>query len=804
MKKRILSLLMAVCLVVVAIPSLLLPVVAEETDGTLTTRMEDGGENYPDYESGKRFIGYKGGWTFGYLNPDRAYQEFHYFNGDYDSITPAGSLWDFGGVYLGNKGFHYQFALRAFEVSGYSTVAAYRSFYQGKVDLAIEGLDSGYAGSSANPQVSLYIAIFVDGEMVWPIKGGQYYKEDDAGDFAENQDWYHAKSAAEIQQLLDAIAGNTDGISAEKLAAMHLENMKNIEVMRGSQIQFAFTIGLRESGLTYNNIVQPTLSVTFQEGFKKVPDSLKTTFGPRSAEWPTSRIGRGIGTNDQDGKEWTLGAVSNGTYAAFHNHYKSAGDAWMGDYHILEEGEVETSNTERGGIVIRSGLGRNGYFMLPNDTNVRLEYNNGFLAYNCQSIATGKTVLSLDGLAMLDKDGMAAAAGKTAEFHILQNNAVKLKVTLAAKADGTAEITSLVNANGAAVETAVLNTVKNDNITLMLASADADVWYVGAFPTVTYSEITSFADDADLDMNIEDAELNVGHGFSLKLGVYGKSAIYNATEVGYYVWDAGTAEADQTEANATKIAAVDNGDFAFVAELDDFIISEIADKFTVQAYAKVGDATYYSPKTTRSMADWVLLEYNNPKTTEQQKKLCAALLNYGAAAQKYFNHNVENLANAGLPEEVKTVDGDIQYFAKLDAVNKPTTMCYSEIKGFSLILGNTVSVRVYVNVDDRDANANGDVRVQIQVAEGEAKFSSSYEDLDSRNSFIIRDIGINEMSNVYYMRVNTRPVRQPVYGYTLTYSVESYVARMCEDHAAGTVLGDLIRTMMEFGKLAAN
>lgn len=113
MKKRILSLLMAVCLVVVAIPSLLLPVVAEESDGRFTTRMEDNGDNYPEYESGKRFIGYKGGWTFGYLNPDLAYSEFHNFNGDYDSITPAGSLWDFGGVYLGNKGFHYQFALRA-------------------------------------------------------------------------------------------------------------------------------------------------------------------------------------------------------------------------------------------------------------------------------------------------------------------------------------------------------------------------------------------------------------------------------------------------------------------------------------------------------------------------------------------------------------------------------------------------------------------------------------------------------------------------------------------------------------------
>lgn len=808
MKKRILSLLMAVCLVVVAIPAFLLPVVAEEANGTLTTRMEDGGENYPEYESGKRFIGYKGGWTFGYLNTERAYSEFRHFNGEYDSITPAGSLWDFGGVYIGNKGFHYQFALRAFENGGYSTVAAYKSFYQGNVDLAFENLVSGYAGSGANPQISLYIAVFIDGEMIWPVRGGQYYKEDEAGDFAENQDWYHITKEEDISNLLEAMAGNTESIAAEKLEAMHLDNLRNVPVMRGDQIQFAFTIAPADADVTRNNIVQPTLSVTFREGYKRVPDTLRSSFDPRNPDWPASRIGRGIGTNNQDGKEWSLGSVANLddqlTYAPFLHHYKSAGDAWVGDYELpAEDGENPTPNyTERGGIIIRSGLGRNGYFMLPNDGTNRLTYDT-FLAYNCQSLVTGKAAFSLNNLALLDKEGGALVAGQTAEFHVLQNGDVKLKVTLAAKADGTAEITSLVDASGVAVESPVLNVVKNDNVTLMLARADADVWYVGAFPHVLYSDITSFTSVADLDMSIEDAEVTVGHGFGLKLGVYGKSQIYNATEVGYFVWPAGTAEADQTEANARKVSASDNGDFAYIAEFNDFIISEIADTFTVQAYAKVGEETYYSEKITRSMADWVMLEYNNPKTDAHQKAVCAALLNYGAAAQKYFNHNVDHLANAGLPEEAKTVDSTIQYFAKLDAVNKPATMCHSEIRGFSLILGNTIGIRVYVNVDGRDANANGETKIQIQVADSTSNLKT-FEDLDGRNSFVISDIGLNEMSTVYYMRVNARPVRQPVYGYTLTYSVESYVARMCEDYAVGTPMGDLIRTMMEFGKLAAN
>ena len=41
------------------------------------------------------------------------------------------------------------------------------------------------------------------------------------------------------------------------------------------------------------------------------------------------------------------------------------------------------------------------------------------------------------------------------------------------------------------------------------------------------------------------------------------------------------------------------------------------------------------------------------ETTAKEKTLVVDMLNYGAAAQKFFNYNTENLANALLSDEQK-------------------------------------------------------------------------------------------------------------------------------------------------------
>jgi hypothetical protein len=42
-------------------------------------------------------------------------------------------------------------------------------------------------------------------------------------------------------------------------------------------------------------------------------------------------------------------------------------------------------------------------------------------------------------------------------------------------------------------------------------------------------------------------------------------------------------------------------------------------------------------------------------TSDKQKALCVALLNYGAAAQSYFNHNTDDLMNSELTDAQKTL-----------------------------------------------------------------------------------------------------------------------------------------------------
>ena len=76
----------------------------------------------------------------------------------------------------------------------------------------------------------------------------------------------------------------------------------------------------------------------------------------------------------------------------------------------------------------------------------------------------------------------------------------------------------------------------------------------------------------------------------------------------------------------------------------------LGDTVYLAAYAKLTDGTYAYSK----LAGYSPIQYATSKlkgTDVPLKQLVVAMLNYGAAAQTHFNHNVENLANATLTAE---------------------------------------------------------------------------------------------------------------------------------------------------------
>ena len=115
---------------------------------------------------------------------------------------------------------------------------------------------------------------------------------------------------------------------------------------------------------------------------------------------------------------------------------------------------------------------------------------------------------------------------------------------------------------------------------------------------------------------------------------------------------------------------------------------EMADEFRVTLYNSEGkklSATYVT-----SLADYLLSVLNTDSETDLKKSVYVDLLNYGAAAQKYFGYKTETLANAGVTAEQQ---------AKYASPVQPQTdqSSYSGVKYVRLgaEVGNTTTLNVY-------------------------------------------------------------------------------------------------------------
>jgi hypothetical protein len=74
----------------------------------------------------------------------------------------------------------------------------------------------------------------------------------------------------------------------------------------------------------------------------------------------------------------------------------------------------------------------------------------------------------------------------------------------------------------------------------------------------------------------------------------------------------------------------------------------LGDTVYLACYAKLTDGSYvYTKLAGYSPITYATNQLKN-STNTSLKQLCAAMLNYGAAAQMYFNHNTDNLANSSL------------------------------------------------------------------------------------------------------------------------------------------------------------
>ncbi len=83
---------------------------------------------------------------------------------------------------------------------------------------------------------------------------------------------------------------------------------------------------------------------------------------------------------------------------------------------------------------------------------------------------------------------------------------------------------------------------------------------------------------------------------------------------------------------------------------------KLGDTIYFKVYAKLPDGTYvYSSLLSTSPKAYAMKMINKTTSSDTLKALCVSLLNYGAAAQEYFNYKPYNLMNAELTEEQKAL-----------------------------------------------------------------------------------------------------------------------------------------------------
>ncbi len=235
--------------------------------------------------------------------------------------------------------------------------------------------------------------------------------------------------------------------------------------------------------------------------------------------------------------------------------------------------------------------------------------------------------------------------------------------------------------------------------------------------------------------------------------------------------------------------------FAFT----DIAPKQMNDTIYATLYAEINGDIVSSTTREYSVATYCYSMLDKYSINNSNGKFCTLLvdmLNYGAAAQTYFNYNTENMVNSRLTEEQRAMgtQDNPNLMNILDrtyvTIEEPTVIW----KGAGLRLEEAVTIRYKISTEDIT-----DLAMKIESESGE-----KWNIAESR--FIATDGGYY----VYFDGLRASKMSEPVYATvyrngkavsdTVRYSIESYACSMQESTVAN--LPELLIAMMKYGNSA--
>jgi hypothetical protein len=148
-------------------------------------------------------------------------------------------------------------------------------------------------------------------------------------------------------------------------------------------------------------------------------------------------------------------------------------------------------------------------------------------------------------------------------------------------------------------------------------------------------------------------------------------------------------ETNPGQANIANANGVYTGSAAganYIGTTDGIAAKEMGDDRYYCAYAQLSNGEYvYSRMVQYSPKKYATNMLGRESTSAEQKALCVAMLNYGAAAQTFFNYRTDALMNAGLTAEQKALvmDYNASLFTGAVPVDSSKVGGFGETSGFA-------------------------------------------------------------------------------------------------------------------------
>ena len=215
--------------------------------------------------------------------------------------------------------------------------------------------------------------------------------------------------------------------------------------------------------------------------------------------------------------------------------------------------------------------------------------------------------------------------------------------------------------------------------------------------------------------------------------------------------------------------------------------------------------TKHNKKHVGSTAEYSVAKYaynmlGKETTTPQLKTLLVDMLNYGTAAQIYFNYNTNNLINAGLSDEQQSLATQDMPELESRADKSLGSEDSIKIKGISLSLEDRVEPNIYFtlgkhSIEDVCARVRYDVNGETQTIIFDG---TEFVEANGGYKISLANFNATQMRTTFRVDFLDKTTGERI-GDSYTYSIESYVVK----HAnRNDELSDLLIAMMKYGDSA--